>query len=228
MMILAPAGSDDSHLDTIIVLPEPTSAIAIADACREAVTMFVEQAPGWGKAELAMWLMGPYAALAKHAEKLGPRQAEPGRPGSLLRDLDVDRIQSVIGRAHAEVVDTMDRVRTTDGAADFGLTMFSFGFVARFQDHSRGIGWLPTNRARRLADRVLSLVAADYLTRPEDYAPRPSAFVGCTSRLPFADGVPPGDCDDHSDDGDDDESGDFPRMTAPPRSATIPYWLGES
>jgi hypothetical protein len=45
--------------DTIVTLPRTTGAHAIASACRDALVTFLNESQHWGKAELAMWLMGP-------------------------------------------------------------------------------------------------------------------------------------------------------------------------
>jgi hypothetical protein len=212
------APNDNSHHETILVLPEPIRARDLAEAARETAFEFVTNAQRWGSAELAMWLMGPYASLTRYSTHEG-RSGRSTRPMSLLGGLDVERVERVIKRAHAEVVETLERMKTAEGAARFTLTMFSRGFVVPFEDRNRTVGWLPTDVARRLSDRVLSLVAADYLTRPEDYVAEPISNVFVRLAAPGPQAV------------EIDVSEEDQRPTIPiprPRLSTIPDLLEEA
>jgi hypothetical protein len=175
MMIVA-NGSEGSALDTPIVVPEPIRVMAVADACRATAFAFVDEAEGWGKLELARWLAGPYANLLRHTESL-----EPETSGIVqiprVRTLDEQVVQRLVWRAHVEVMETLQNVKTPSEGQTFTLTMISLGKVARFRDATGALGWLPTPRAKRLAERVLSLVAADYLVRPMDYASDPISGI---------------------------------------------------
>ena len=117
-----------------------------------------------------MWLMGTYSSLTQYASPYSLRRCgELARPVPLLRELDARMVDRVIRSAHDEVVATLKSTYETEGGASFAFTMLASGFVARCEDKGRVAGWVPTTQARRLADRVLSLLAADYLSRPEDY-----------------------------------------------------------
>jgi hypothetical protein len=150
--------------------------MAVADACRATAFAFVDEAEGWGKLELARWLAGPYANLLRHTESL-----EPETSGIVqiprVRTLDEQVVQRLVWRAHVEVMETLQNVKTPSEGQTFTLTMISLGKVARFRDATGALGWLPTPRAKRLAERVLSLVAADYLVRPMDYASDPISGI---------------------------------------------------
>ena len=161
---------EERNFDSTLVLAELARASSIADACRDAAVLFLEDATAWSKAELAMWLVGPYASLTRHAS-FPPHWTTPVRARSLLAEVADHRIEAVVRRAHAEVVETIQRLKTARVAVSFGQTMLARGYVVRFQDQCGATGWLPTNHARRLADRVLSLVAAHLLARPNE---RPS------------------------------------------------------
>jgi hypothetical protein len=162
--------SQDSNVDTILTLPEHTSTFALAEACRSAALMFLNEAPHWGKAELAMWLMGPYTQLTRYVPaESRAKSGEFTRPVPLLRDIDVRMVERIISGARQEVLATLARISDMEGGASFSFSMISGGFVARCEDRRQFMGWVPTTTASRLADRVLSLIAADYLTRPEDY-----------------------------------------------------------
>jgi len=161
----------DSNLDTILTLPEKTGVTAIAEQCREAALAFLNDSERWGKAELAMWLMGPYAQLTQ----LGPassrrRSGEFVRPATpMLKEIDARMVTRVVQSAREEVLATLTHVHDSEAGTSFAFTMLSNGFVARCEDREHNAGWVPTADARRLADRVLSLLAADFLARPSDY-----------------------------------------------------------
>lgn len=161
----------NSNVDTILTLPEDAGSFAIAAACRETALAFLNESSRWGKAELAMWLMGPYAQLTQYIAPFSQRrngeQAPRGVP--LLREIDVRMVERVIRSAHEEVTATLRRVSDAEAGPSFAFTMLAAGFVARCEDRGQVAGWVPTSDARRLADRVLSLLAVDYLTRPTDY-----------------------------------------------------------
>ena len=172
MMSMTPIASlsSPSNVDTILILPDATGAMAIAEGCRAAALEFLNASHRWGKAELAMWLMGPYASLTQYASAYSRRRSgEYVQAAPLLREIDVRMVERVIRSAHDEVVATLKKTYETEDGASFGFTMLAAGFVARCEDKGRVVGWVPTTAARRLADRVLSLLAADYLARPEDY-----------------------------------------------------------
>jgi hypothetical protein len=166
----APSSAYVSNIDTILTLPEQTGSMAIANACRATALAFLNESLHWGKAELAMWLMGPYGQLTQYVSPFSRRAAgEQARTAPLLRDIDARMVERVIRTAHEEVMSTLARMADPEGSASFAFTMLAAGFVARCEDRGRVAGWVPSSDARRLADRVLSLLAADYLSRPGDY-----------------------------------------------------------
>ena len=173
MMSMMPSAppSYESTMDTILTLPEKTGSTAIADECRATALDFLNESHHWGKAELAMWLMGTYTQLTQYASPYSRRRSgEYAQPVPLLREIDARMVERVIRAAHAEVVATLQKLSHSSDGAGFALSMLDAGFVARCEDVRRVAGWVPTTDARRLADRVLSLLAADCLTRPDDYA----------------------------------------------------------
>lgn len=172
----------DSNVDTILTLPEQTGSLAIVSACRDTAMAFVHEAAHWGKAELAMWLMGPYAQLTQYVSPMSSRKnGEMVRPVPLLREIDARMVDRVISTALAEIIETLRQLSDPEGGANFAFNMLSQGFVVRCED-ARGVpGWVPTSEARRLADRVLSLFAADYLTRSSEYEAELSICTHCES-----------------------------------------------
>lgn len=159
-----------SHVDTFLKLPDRMGSFALAAACRETALAFLNDSPYWGKAELSMWLMGPYAQLCSYVPAIS-RSDDPrsSRPFSLLSDIDVRMVGRMIQAARTEVLETVQHLAAVEGGTTFGYSMLSSGFVARCEDGGHVAGWAPTTVARRLADRVLSLIAADYLTHASVY-----------------------------------------------------------
>jgi len=170
MMSMMPSAAPDSNIDTVLTLPEEMGSIAIADACRVTALAFLNESAHWGKAELAMWLMGPYDQLTQFVSPFSRRRSgEFARQAPMLREIDARMVERVIKSARDEVFATLDRTCDAEGGASFAFTMLAAGFIARCEDRGQVAGWVPTSDARRLADRVLSLLAADYLARPSDY-----------------------------------------------------------
>jgi hypothetical protein len=164
--------SHDSHVDTILTLPSQTSALAVAQSCRDTALVFMEDSLGWGKGQLAMWLMGPYGQITQYTHAV-ERVTQSGRyprvQAPLLREIDARMVDRVISSARDEVIARLGQMIDGDGEPAFVYDMVSLGFVVRCEDARQIEGWVPSSTARRLADRVLSLFAADYLVRPQDY-----------------------------------------------------------
>lgn len=165
--------SHDVDVDTILTLPTQTSALAVAQSCRDTAMVFMEDSLGWGKGQLAMWLMGPYGQITQYTHAV-ERVTQSGRyprvQAPMLREIDARMVDRVISSARDEVIARLAQMQDeTDGEAAFVYDMVSLGFVVRCEDARQIEGWVPAATARRLADRVLSLFAADYLVRPQDY-----------------------------------------------------------
>lgn len=163
--------SCSSTLDTVLTLPSDTGALAIARACRETALAFVNESKHWGKAELAMWLMGPYQQVTRFDEAyaLHKGRAPSSSRTPRLREIDSRMVDRIISSARLEVAAAIDSTRDPELAASFAFTMLSAGFIVPCQDVHGGSGWMPSSSASRLADRVLSLFATDYFVRPTDY-----------------------------------------------------------
>ncbi len=157
-----------AHIETVLVLPRHADVFTLAHACRDAALAFVNDSDHWGPAELAMWLFGPYAQLTDHV----PPQSNRGRETPrlpLLREIDASHAERLLREARVEVRNTLETMLEAEGAASFAYNMLANGMVVQCEDTHEAAGWAPTRAAQRLADRVLSLFAADYLTRPDDY-----------------------------------------------------------
>jgi hypothetical protein len=174
---------DDEHStepDTIFELPEGLSVTDIAEQCRETALMFVNESAPWGKAELALWLLGPYGATTRHERTSKRFDSGPvPRATPMLRDIDARFVERFIASAHAEVLHALRGMRDEEFAVSFAFRMMAADYVLRCEDSHRTPGWVPSSRPTRLAERVLSLVAVDYLIRPADYAGIVSSCVDC-------------------------------------------------
>jgi len=149
---------------TPTILTLALSASDISSIARGAALEFMNQGSRWGTGELSTWLTGPYAMLTQHAAKSeGGMWAAP-----LLRSVDARLVDRIVKSARTEVLETLRRMNQ-DGSATFVLKSLLSGFVVRCEDALREPAWAPTGDATRLADRVLSLFAVDYLMRPGDY-----------------------------------------------------------
>jgi hypothetical protein len=156
----------EGAFDTVVVLPAGISGADMARDCRETAVQFMNEATSWGKAELAMWLEGPYALLTRYAKK----ETVPSLAGDgpLLKQIDVRLVDRIIRAAHTEVLENLSQL-CHDGSSSFVLRALISGSVARVEDGYREPTWAPAAGTTRLADRVLSLFAVDYLLREGDY-----------------------------------------------------------
>lgn len=146
----------------------------VADACRSAALGFAWSAHhGWGRRELARWLVGPYAhavAATRSLRASGTRQAVERRV------LDEETVEELLATARAEIIDVLRGVWSWTHDAASVRASIGEGLVAGIVDEASGLGFAPVDNVRmRLVERVRSLFVADYLTRPGDYA----AFAVC-------------------------------------------------
>jgi hypothetical protein len=146
----------------------------------------VNGSPTWDKAELAAWLVGPYrdATTAGASSPRAPHSV-PDRPrAGVLGD--------VIAEARWRVLSVLESV-ALDSRAIARLT--SHRAVQRFIDRRGQEGYRPVDVVRmRLADRVLSLFAADARTRPRDYGRGGVRVCAMCERVTIQDGGTPCKC----------------------------------
>lgn len=164
--VLSEPPSVDGH-DTVLVLPSGYSGSDVARQCRETAVQFMNESARWGKPELAMWLSGPYALLTRHAPKKDDAPTIAGG-APLIKGIDVRLVDRIIRAARTEVYEALAQV-CADQSSSFVLRALISGVVFRCEDGYREPAWAPAAGTTRLADRVLSLFAVDYLVRPGDY-----------------------------------------------------------
>jgi hypothetical protein len=148
----------------VLALPARTRVETFADGCRAAALDFVNRVVrSDDKGMLAEWLRGPYRA---HAVTLARSRTRRMGAAAVLQGA----LTTLLARTRLEVGVGLLRARDPEDGVGFGYSALAAGYVYRCQDREGTPGWVPVAQPRmRLADRVLSLVAADYLLRSEDY-----------------------------------------------------------
>lgn len=144
-------------------LPAPIAVHGVADGCREAVLAFLAgTAGGWSPADLDAWLRRSYRPIMH----VVPRAAASMRRAVV--ELGAGFETSIVEAS--EVVRALVASCAGGRAPAFIAQMVDLGFVVGAEDDSGAIGWVPVDDATMtLVDRVASLLAADFLTRPNDF-----------------------------------------------------------
>ncbi len=157
-------------------LPKGVSVGDVADSCRYGAISFLNGVlAAWGKPELGAWLAGPYRDVTRHAREAldlaARRDAIMARRSAVARrTIAPYAIERVMREAHDEVLITLRTLVQPDGGVGFAFSALGGALVSRCRDDQGEPGWIPVSPTRmRLAERVLSLIAVDYLTRPDDY-----------------------------------------------------------
>lgn len=187
----------------------------IAEACRStALELLRGVRSGWGKRELGEWLVGPYhqlsilrfpPTLTRSPFSSGVFPRANVRPHA-VREPDVVK---VMRDAREEALRVIDRFQNGDPAAEtFLWRLQSRGLLARIEDETGARGLVPNEIPRQhLADRLLSLLACDYVSRPLDYQDKVAICRKCGA-VTFADHARANrDCGEHV-----NESGERPRV----------------
>ena len=146
-----------------LALPSGVAVHAVADGCREAVLAFVAgTAGGWSPADLDAWLTRSYRPTI-HVK---PRAARAMRGGSmdLARPFETSMMEA------SELTRALLASCAGGRVPGFIAQMVELGFVVGAEDPNGAVGWVPVDDVTMtLVDRVASLLAADFLTRPNDY-----------------------------------------------------------
>ena len=168
-----------------LVTPTPSDArlcpllpgirvVDVADACRSAALAFAWSAHnGWGRRELARWLVGPYAHAVAATRTL---RGSGLRAAVVHYELDEETIEGLLAATHAKTIEMLRSIWSWTNDATTVRARIGEGLVAGIVDEASELGFAPVDNARmRLVERVRSLFVADYLSRPGDYA----AFAVC-------------------------------------------------
>lgn len=131
----------------------------IAHACRLAALEFLRFAPWGDRRMLAEWLVRRYAPLTSWVPR--PARAVPEH-----RAIDIDEVAEIMSRARARVVHEL----TTGDEELLAARAQCRNHVHETKLSSGTSIFLPVDADdARLEERVLSLLAVDYLTCPEEH-----------------------------------------------------------
>lgn len=133
----------------------------VSDACRKAlVAFFADVAPSGSARAMAAWLVGPYANAVLPTTRF---DFPPGK-------VDRGRLTDVIDNTRVEAGFTMRSLASEEVGMHFSMHAANSGWVVQFTDLRGNVGFMPIDLPKmRLRDRVLSLMAADYMARAESY-----------------------------------------------------------
>ena len=127
---------------------------------------------GWGRLELASWLVSHYspclvADAVIHPD--GPRGCSATLSAASTR-LDDESVERLILDARCSVLRLLSELSWPSRSAAMAKRAIAAGFVIATRDRSGHQSWAPVGRKRmRLAERVGSLFIADALDNPSDY-----------------------------------------------------------
>jgi hypothetical protein len=162
-----------SQFPTIFTLAQPNGVIEVAEQCRLALLAFLNGVgvDGWSCAELAAWLSGPYETVTRMATEVARAKGgtAPSTPAAASQ-LDRDAVEQLMVLAHRECLNVLRSMIDPEQGTSFAFKLVTLELLMRCEDVQANCGWLPIAKSSmRLADRVQSLIAVDFLTRPEDY-----------------------------------------------------------
>lgn len=141
------------------------SVFDVADRSRGAGLAFLAMCQaGAGRRQLAAWLIGAYASATASGGRVPRRKLDLA--GAAIEPTSVERL---LLDTHGRVLEMLSQSRTWDPFS-VARDMITLGLVVAVGDVHGALGYAPVDRPDlRLLDRVVSLFAADYLTRPGDY-----------------------------------------------------------
>jgi hypothetical protein len=157
-----------AHAPIATQLPANTSVRRVAAVCRSAFLLFVRQSDNWGKGELADWLTNHYAKATCLDEEPAPSERKPSQ--SVQRGA----LQLLVRKARLEIIQGVEELLEHGEDAPFLSRLAFYGYIVPVRDAAGARGFAPTKAcAMTFADRVLSLLAADFLTSPQQYVSSP-------------------------------------------------------
>ena len=147
-----------------LLLPGHVTVDAVADASRAALRAFMVLDAN--KRALSEWLVGPYRAATSFGP--GRLKTHSSAPPAQARHTTPMNIQDLVTMSKDVVRAAVEASRR--GVDDLVELLPPVVQVIPVHDHLGFHGFVPVDEARtRLCDRALSLLVADYLTRPDDF-----------------------------------------------------------
>lgn len=146
---------------------------------------------GWGRRELASWLVGHYSPCLVADAVVHP-DGPPGCSAPLSAAstrLDDESVERLILDARSSALRLLSDLSWPSQADAMAKDAIASGFVIATRDPRGKRSWAPVGRTRmRLAERVGSLFIADALDNPDDY--RKVSLCRSCGELGFGAGVP--------------------------------------
>ena len=148
----------------MLALPRGAHISDFANGCRAAVLDFVNRvAVRHDKAVLADWLNGAYRPLVVAVASMRARRIHPA-------GIQPTTLAALLTQSRLEVLASLQLAKDPVEGVTFGYSALASGHLYRARDVDGVEGWVPVAQPRmRLTERVLSLVAADYLLRSDEY-----------------------------------------------------------
>jgi hypothetical protein len=155
----------------------PSRSIPKRSPVREAACEFIRgTAYGWGREELARWLVCQYSpclvvdATVHPDAGVGLRERVAATLSTASYRLEDERLEQLILDARSSVLNLLSDLAWESHRIVLSRTMIAAGAVIKQRDGKGGFWWMPVGRKRmRLAERVSSLFVADALNAPFDY-----------------------------------------------------------
>ena len=157
-------------------LPASVTVTDVADAARLALTQFLVMDAE--KRALSAWLVGPYG----RATAFAPHRSHSVRPPASVRARSSFpppelAIEELVEHAKSEARATLTAA-VQGGPEALVQRMPSVVQVIRVDDAFGGHGFAPIDAPKlKLSDRLLSLLVADFLTRPDDFAREMASYA---------------------------------------------------
>lgn len=144
-----------------------------ASSVRQAATEFVRGTTfGWGRRELATWLVCHYSPclVTDATAKPDAQGACRASLSAASSHLDDERVEQLILDARSSVLRLLSDLGWASQAANLARDAIGSGHVIEMRDPLGQLSWAPVGRTKmRLAERVSSLFIADALNNPRDY-----------------------------------------------------------
>ncbi len=173
LLPLPPCAPASGAVGSVRTLASTKAVESLAEECRQAYQGFLfGVASGWSQRDLAAFLAETYRAIAVDDDAGAALLAEELRERPFGADavIDPSETSDMLQATRREVLETLEYLTTPEGGRQFGFQAMTSGWLIPVRDAEGAFGWLPVAApAMRLKARILSLVAADYLVRQEDY-----------------------------------------------------------
>lgn len=140
---------------------------------RDAAVSFVRGTTfGWGRRELAAWLVSQYApCLVADVSHFRSQEAPASRGATPARPVAEDDVERVVLEARSATLRLLSDLAWPSQARSIARDALARGAILELQSALGARLWVPVATTRmRLEDRVAALFVADSLNAPRSYA----------------------------------------------------------